>query len=86
MKVIEITGTAYPGAHELPNRGGRPVAKHQKSAGGNSGSANKKLSLPLSPAQKKSAQDATEAGKMVLVITGGKRRMIRVSEYEAGRY
>lgn len=86
MEVLQVTGSSYPHARELPNRSGRPVSKHQKSAGGNSGSANKKLALPLNAAQKKETQLATERNKTVLLISGGKRRFISLLDYEAGRY
>jgi len=94
MEIVEITDTSYPDARELPCKSGRPIAKHQKSPGGNSrmerhrsGSYMPRLGGRLLTEQQKADRDATASGKMILiVIAGKKRRFIREVDYLAGRY
>ena len=86
MEVLEVRGP-FPDAHELPNHGGRPVAKHQKSTGGNSGAGKVKTSyVPRLSGQlltdlQKADQQQTAANKMVMVLENGKRKFIRESDY-----
>ena len=85
MEVLEVTGTSYPDARELPNKTGRPVAKHQKSSSSTSG---KTPALPSGAVQqllsqlRKEDHKITEANKMVMWLVNGKRKFVRASEYE----
>ena len=86
MELIEVAGNYYPDAHELPNHGGRPAAKHQKSPGGNSGKKHARyLYLPRSSGrqlaeEQKADRVVTEANRVTLVILpGGKRRFTRAT-------
>ena len=91
MEVLEVTGTSYPSARELPNHGGRPIAKHQKSSGNNSGgqgakSVTAKFVPTLTGKAKNESMTAdqkiTEANQMVMWLVNGKCRFVRASEYE----
>lgn len=89
MKVIEVTSTDYPNAHELPNRGGRPTNGTNKSSSGNS--AGKKASHIVPGANsstlnaiRKRDQEITEECKMVMWLVNGKHRFMRMSDYKAG--
>jgi hypothetical protein len=87
MEVLEVTGISYPDARELPNKTGRPAAKHQKSPGGNSGSQKvrsrdvPRLTGKLLTEQQKIDQQITAENRMVLTLIHGKRKFIRESEY-----
>lgn len=86
MEVLEVTGTSYPTAVELPCKRERPVGGKQKSnATGNAGTRKKKMGTPPTPAMRKASQEATEANKTMLLVVGGKRRFVRLADYEAGR-
>lgn len=86
MKVLEVTGTSYPTAVELPCKRERPAGGKNKSAAtGNAGSRKKKMGTPPSVAMRKEAQEATEANKMVKMVIGGKSRFVRLADYEASR-
>lgn len=90
MKTLEVTGP-FPGAHELPNKPGRPAAKHQKSPGGNSGGAKRTSYMPRLSGrqlgdQQKEDREITEANRMVLLLLNGKRKFVRQSDYRAGVY
>jgi hypothetical protein len=87
MKIVSTTpGVTYPSAVELPNRGLRLQNGTHKSASQN-GSAGKRhrMLLPgkMSAELQKLAQDQTRANRMMLLIEGGKRRWIRVADWEA---
>jgi hypothetical protein len=88
VKIIETASTDFPGAVELPNHGGRPQSKHQKSPGGNSGSGKTKTSyLPRLSGkaltdQQKADQAQTAANQMVMALINGKRKFMRRSDYE----
>ena len=86
MEVIEVAGSSYPTARELPNHGGRPISKHQKSPGGNSTAKNKdnwrKPAGTVKMQIQKADQRITEANQMVMLLINGKRKFIRASEYE----
>ena len=87
MEVVSITpGVTYPTAVELPNKNHRFVNGSNKSSSGNSTSKNKnRLVLPgklLSELQKAS-QEQTKANQRVLVIDGGKRRWVLLSDWRA---
>jgi hypothetical protein len=93
MKIVKITNTSYPSARELPNKSGRPINKHQKSPGGNSGGGKHGTSNAPRPAGRlladlqKADREATQAGKMYLVVFAGrKRKFIRESDYLAGNF
>jgi len=88
MKIVEITSASFPSAQELPCKSGRPVSKHQKSPGGNSGSGKKsgrrtpeltgKIRLEAQIADRKT----TEANQMILWLINGKRKFVRAAVYE----
>ena len=88
MEVLEVTGSSYLTARELPNHGGRPISKHQKSPGGNSGAGKGKTSYVPRLAGKllselqKADQQVTADNKMVMLLHNGKRKFIRASDYE----
>lgn len=94
MEILEVTGTSYPNARELPCKSGRPIAKHQKSPGGNSrmethrsGRYMPHASGKLLVEQQKADREATAAGRMVMIIVaGGPRKFIREVDYKAGRF
>ena len=88
MEVLEVTGTDYSTAVEIPVSRERPIAKHQKSNSGNSGSGGKKTSYvprlagkALSELQK-ADQQVTQENRTVMVLRNGKRRFMKASEYE----
>jgi hypothetical protein len=88
MEIIEFTGPPYPNARELPNHGGRPISKHQKSPGGNSGAGKARnnyvprLTGKLLSELQKDDRAQTEANKTVMWLYKGKRRFVKASEYE----
>jgi len=88
MEIIEFTGPPYPNARELPNHGGRPISKHQKSPGGNGGGGKTRntyvprLGGKLLTELQVADRAQTEKNKMVMWLVGGKRRFVRASEYE----
>jgi hypothetical protein len=87
VQIIEVTGTSYPDARELPNKGGRPAAKLQKSTSSSGARKPPSAVPPALPAQRMASQEATAANRKVLLITvKGKRRWLRESDYRAGRY
>ncbi len=91
MKTLEVTGTSYPDAHELPVRTARPSAKRQKSnPGGNSGSRHDKRTIYLPRLAgkalaevQKADQEQTAVHKMRLLVVNGKRRFVREADYQA---
>ena len=88
MEVLEVTSTDFSTARELLNHGGRPISKHQKSPGGNSGAGkvrNKyvpRLAGKLLSELQKADQQVTADNKMVMLLHNGKRRFVRASDYE----
>jgi hypothetical protein len=89
MKTLEVTGTSYPDAHELPVRTARPSAKRQKSnPGGNSGTNKKQSRVPKLTGKallelQKADQEQTAVHKMRLLVVNGKRRFVREADYQA---
>ena len=86
MEVLEVTGTDYRTAIELPTSRERPIAKHQKSPGGNGKMGGKKnpdaprlAGKALSELQK-ADQAVTAQNKMILWLHNGKRTFVRASE------
>ena len=87
MEVLEVTGTDYSTAIELPVSRDRPIAKHQKSPGGNGKMGGKKnpdaprLAGKALGELQKADQATTEANRMILWLHQGKRTFVRVSEF-----
>ena len=85
MKVIEVTGSRYPTAVELPNKNRRWVNGTNKSAGGNSAPKKRnKIFIPTKMAAElqTEAQARTKAGARMLVIDRGKKRWVRLSDWK----
>ena len=87
MEVLEVTGTDYRTAIELPTSRERPIAKHQKSPGGNGKMGGKKnpdaprlAGKALSELQK-ADQAVTAQNRMILWLHEGKRTFVRASEF-----
>lgn len=83
MEIVEVRDTNFPDARELPNKKERPVGKHQKSPGGRSGSRKDRLTGGNWLTQlQKTDREITEANKMIMWLVNGKRKFVRVSDYE----
>lgn len=85
MEIIEITGSSYPNARELPNKNVRWVnGRNKSSPSGNS--APKKKNRMIIPGKMhaeilKESQARTAANKKMLVIAGGKRRWVLMRDW-----
>lgn len=88
MEVLEVTGTSYPTAIEIPVSRERPISKHQKSPGGNSGAGSHKTSYvprlggKLLSEQQKLDQQITADNRKVMLLHNGKKRFVRAADYE----
>lgn len=86
MEIVELFGQPhYPDAHELPNKKRQWVNGRQKSSpSGNSAPKRKhRMLIPgkMSAELQKIDQEQTKANQRMLVIDGGKRRWVRLSEW-----
>jgi hypothetical protein len=91
MEAIVAEGATFEHAHELPNKGGQPAAKQEKSSpGGNSGGTGKgnitsrfipKPAGRILTEMQVADREIQTASLMKLVLVNGKRKFVRASEY-----